>query len=145
MPSKAQQACSTSPAAGQTPPVEEEGQDKRFCISDCSTSTSRQQGWDVSAQDRHQTQLSLSQPILLQVGRHACPQVLHWRLRLHGLALQAVKLCWSEPGTSCVLICQLPQVGYLGTQYTTWVHLPVGGAPRFFRSSTCEAITKTPW
>ena len=38
------------------------------------------------------------------------------------------------------------QVGFLEPEdYWQWVHTPVPGAPRFFRSSLLEHCTKTPW
>ena len=37
------------------------------------------------------------------------------------------------------------QVGHLGEQYKAWVHKPVSGRPRFFRSTILESITMTPW
>lgn len=39
----------------------------------------------------------------------------------------------------------LMEVGHLGAQYPEWVHKPVTGQPRFFQSSSAEAISKTPW
>eukprot|EP00878_Enallax_costatus_P010132 GHUV01010577.1.p1 GENE.GHUV01010577.1~~GHUV01010577.1.p1 ORF type:complete len:229 (+),score=25.17 GHUV01010577.1:506-1192(+) len=36
-------------------------------------------------------------------------------------------------------------VGRLGPKYWTWVHKPVPGKPRFFRSSILENITQCPW
>lgn len=58
--------------------------------------------------------------------------------------------CSTSESSSAILrshpsIPILSQVGYLGTGYVQWMHHPVGGAPRFFRSSLLEAITKTPW
>ena len=38
------------------------------------------------------------------------------------------------------------QVGFQRPEdYWQWVHTPVPGAPRFFRSSLLEHCTKTPW
>jgi dihydroceramide fatty acyl 2-hydroxylase len=37
------------------------------------------------------------------------------------------------------------QVGHLQENYWEWVHQPVPGQPRFFRSSFAERFSKTPW
>lgn len=37
------------------------------------------------------------------------------------------------------------QVGSLGDEYMKWVHLPVPGQPRFFKSDWAEAVTKVQW
>lgn len=39
----------------------------------------------------------------------------------------------------------LAQVGCLGTRYEAWVHSPVAGTPRFFKSPWLEALSRTPW
>eukprot|EP00884_Botryococcus_braunii_P017448 jgi/Botrbrau1/4387/Bobra.105_2s0033.1 len=39
----------------------------------------------------------------------------------------------------------LSQVGLLGEHYTRWVHRPVSGQPRFFRSGVMECLSKVRW
>ena len=56
------------------------------------------------------------------------------------------QLCVLGKCNSWPQVAGLPlQVGHLGAQYREWVQKPVSGQPRFFQSSSAEAISKTPW